>query len=155
MLIKWRLCGINVKARAKTEIISGLRIVGNALTTRAGVRRDKDQTQFRTCTPKFTLLGHIGMGARQARQKPDDGQHRALFMWRHIDRKCHVGARCRRCVAIHALNAAKRNVGGHSFYGHAGSNIGIVLIKGGWCQKVSARTRSSGARPRVALLRSG
>ena len=104
------LGGIDVKAGAKSEIIGAGGITRYSHAAWAGIRRDKDQTQFGARFAKLALLGHVGVGAGQARQIPDHRQLHASLMLRDIDRKGHGRLRFAAGVPVNTLHAAMRPV---------------------------------------------
>ena len=85
MRIKGRCGGVYVKSGTQAKVICGIDIIGNTFAARAGVRRHENQTQLCTCAAEFAFLGHICMGAGQARQKPYHWQNLAFFVRRDID----------------------------------------------------------------------
>ena len=66
MLGEGWLGGVDIKTRAKPEIIGTFGVINHAFTARAGVWCDKDQPQFSARRAKLALVRHIGMGAGEA-----------------------------------------------------------------------------------------
>ena len=113
-----RLRGVDIKARAKSEIIGAGRITRHAFAAWAGIGRHKNQTQFGACLAILALFGDVGVGTGQARQIPDDRELRAVLMRGDKHRKGHARSGFAAGVLVNALHTTVGSIEGNGFDGH-------------------------------------
>ncbi len=113
------LGGVEVEARALTEVPGTVRVVCNVSTARAGIRRHDDDAQLGRQSMGSGFLHEVFICAGQAGQPVQHRQLAALLrLWRQIDGKHHVATEHLRMVLVALVPAAEALLAGNIFQRH-------------------------------------
>ena len=117
----WGLGGVDIEARAESEVPGAVRIVGNAFAPGAGVGADDGDARLGRITLGAGLLHEVIVGAGQSRQPPDRRHEALRRLGRQVDRERHLATENLGAVLQLELPAAEAGDGTDRFRTHDAS----------------------------------